>query len=412
MGTTASVDLSDYNLWRDGFPDEVFTDLRRNAPVFHHEMNERVEKMLATDFWVTTKHAHAQRIHRDIDSFTAVDGPLIQDMGTFSEMPTLINMDPPELNKRRRVIASAFTPKAIAKLEHGIRTRAATMVDALLEKRDGDWIDDVADALPMSVIADIIGMPEEDRPKIYDCLDRILKSKAPEFELSEEDQIGLYTTIFEYAKQLTAEKRAHPADDIWSTLASAVITDEDGQELSLPSAELEIFFFVLALAGSDTTKNALAMGLQAYVENPDQLARYHSDESVRQSAVEEVLRWSTPVTYWTRTTKVDIELDGQHIPKGERVVAMLRSANRDEDVFTDPFRFDIGRESNPHVTFGGGGPHHCLGAMLARAEIRAVFDELLPRIERIELGEPSVANPSLISNMFIYDKWPITVVPR
>jgi len=412
MGTTASVDLSDYNLWRDGFPDEVFTELRRDAPVFRHGMNDRVQRMLGTDFWVTTKHAHAQRIHRDIDSFTAVDGPLIQDLGTFSEMPTLINMDPPELSKRRRVIASAFTPKAIAKLEHGIRTRAAAMVGALLEKREGDWIDGVADALPMTVIADIIGMPEQDRPRIYDCFDRILKAKDPKFQLSEKDELGLYTTIFDYATRLTADKREHPADDIWSTLASAVIADEDGQDLSLPAAELEIFFFVLALAGSDTTKNALAMGLQAYVENPDQIARYQADESVRQSAVEEVLRWSTPVTYWTRSTKVDIELDGQHIPKGDRVVAMLRSANRDEDVFDQPFRFDIGREANPHVTFGGGGPHHCLGAMLARAEIRAVFDELLPRIERIELGEPSVANPSLISNMFVFDEWPVTITPK
>jgi cytochrome P450 len=412
MGTTAPVDLSDYDLWRDGFPDALFTDLRHNAPVFRHQLTDRVERLLARDFWVTTKHAHAQRIHRDVDSFTAADGPLIQAMDTFSSYPTLINMDPPELNKRRRVIASAFTPKAIRKLEDGIRVRAASMVAALLEKRDGDWIDDVADALPMSVIADIIGMPERDRPMIYDCFDRILKAKSPKFRLAADDELGLYATIFDYAMRLTADKREHPADDIWSTLTSSVITDEDGNELSLPSAELEIFFFVLALAGSDTTKNALAMGLQAFVENPDQLARYQHDEAVRQSAVEEVLRWSTPVTYWTRTTKVDVELDGHHIPKGERVVAMLRSANRDEEVFDDPFRFDVARAPNPHVTFGGGGPHHCLGAMLARAEIRAVFDELLPHIANVELGEPSVTNPSLLSNMFIFDKWPVTVTPK
>ena len=221
MGTTASVDLSDYNLWRDGFPDDLFAELRRDAPVFHHELTERVERMLARDFWVTTKHAHAQRIHRDVDSFTAADGPLIQAMGTFSSYPTLINMDPPELNKRRRVIASAFTPRAIGKLEDGIRTRAAALVDQLIEKRDGDWIDDVADALPMSVIADIIGMPEADRPMIYDCFDRILKAKDPKFMLSEEDELGLYATIFDYAMRLTAEKRENPADDIWSTLASA-----------------------------------------------------------------------------------------------------------------------------------------------------------------------------------------------
>ncbi len=186
--------------------------------------------------------------------------------------------------------------------------------------------------------------------------------------------------------ELTAEKRRNPTDDIWSTLTSAVVTDENGEQLSIPANELEIFFFVIAFAGSDTTKNALASGLQAFVANPEQIERYRDDEAVRSSAVEEVLRWASPVTFWTRSTKVDVEMDGITIPKGERVVAMLRSANRDEEVFDDPFTFDIGRAENPHVTFGGGGPHHCLGAMLARAEIRAVLDELLCRADDISLG--------------------------
>jgi cytochrome P450 len=412
MTTTVSVDLSDSSLWRNGFPDELFARLRRERPIFHHELTPGVAKTVQRDFWMTTKHHHAVRIHRDADSFTAVDGPLIQAMDTFSSYPTLINMDPPDVTKRRRVIASTFTPRAIAELEEGIRSRAESMVGRLLANGGGDWIGDVADLLPMTVIGDIIGMPEQDRPRIFECFDRILKAKAPDARLSEQEELDLYATIFSYALELTAEKRRNPADDIWSTLTSAVITGDDGEQLSLPADELEIFFFVLAFAGSDTTKNALAAGLEAFVVNPDQIVRYRDDEAVRSAAVEEVLRWATPVTYWTRTAKVDLEIDGQAIPKGDRVVSMLRSANRDEDVFADPFTFDIGRDPNPHVAFGGGGPHHCLGAMLARAEIRAVFDELLLAADGISLGSPKVAYPSLATNMYIFDEMGISLRRR
>ena len=179
-----------------------------------------------------------------------------------------------------------------------------------------------------------------------------------------------------------------------------------------PTNELEFFFFVLAFAGSDTTKNALAIGLQAFVANPDQIERYREEESCQSSAVEEVLRWASPVAYWTRTAKVDVEMDGLHIPKGERVVSMLRSANRDEEVFDAPFTFDIARQPNPHVAFGGGGPHHCLGAMLARAELRAVFDELLLRGDRIALGKAKVTYPNLTTNMSIYDEMAISLTER
>jgi cytochrome P450 len=286
------------------------------------------------------------------------------------------------------------------------------MIDDLLAKREGDWIEDVADALPMSVIGDIIGIPEEDRPRVFDCLDRILKSRTPEGQLNRKQDVDHFAWIFGYAMELTAEKRRNPTDDIWSTLASAVITGDDGEQFSLPENELEFFFFVLAFAGSDTTKNALAIGLQAFVANPDQIERYREEESCRSSAVEEVLRWASPVAYWTRTAKVDVEMDGLHIPKGERVVSMLRSANRDEEVFDAPFIFDIARQPNPHVAFGGGGPHHCLGAMLARAELRAVFDELLLRGDGINLGPARVTYPNLTTNMSIYDEMAITLAER
>jgi cytochrome P450 len=412
MPMTTPVDLSDSALWRNGFPDDLFAELRREQPIFHHELTDGVVKTVKRDFWMTTKHRHAQRIHRDTDSFTAVDGPLIQPIGVMASIPTIIHMDPPDLTKRRRVMSHAFTPKAIAKLEEGIRTRAASMIDRLLAAGGGDWIEDVADVLPMSVIGDIIGIPDEDRPEIFDTFDRILSANAPDSQLTEQDQLELFGKVFSYALELTAEKRRNPVDDIWSTLTSAVITDENGEELSLPANELEIFFFVIAFAGSDTTKNALASGLQAFVANPEQIDRYRADESVRTSAVEEVLRWSTPVAFWTRSTKVDVEMDGVTIPKGDRVVSMLRSANRDEEVFGDPFTFDIGRSDNPHVTFGGGGPHHCLGAMLARAETRAVLDELLCRADDITLGLPKVAYPNLTNNMSIYDEMAISLRPR
>jgi cytochrome P450 len=412
MPTTTPVDLSDSALWRNGFPDDLFAELRHEQPIFHHELTDGVAKTVKRDFWMTTKHTHAQRIHRDTDSFTAVDGPLIQGVGPVGSFPTIINMDPPDLTKRRRVMSHAFTPKAISKLEEGIRARAASMIDRLLDAGGGDWITDVADVLPMSVIGDIIGIPDDDRPEIFDTLDRIVKVASSDDHAAQQDALQLFGKIFTYALELTAQKRRIPTDDIWSTLTSAVVTDENGEQLSIPANELEIFFFVIAFAGSDTTKNALASGLQAFVANPAEIERYRAQEALRASAVEEVLRWSTPVAFWTRSTKVDVEMDGVTIPKGDRVVAMLRSANRDEEVFRDPFTFDIGRVENPHVSFGGGGPHHCLGAMLARAEIRAVLDELLCRADDISLGTPKVAYPSLTNNMSIFDEMAITLTPR
>lgn len=404
----ATLDLADLSLWAGGFPDDVFVDLRRRKPVYHQTRTEAVDKSVGREFWVCTKHAEVTQVHRDHEAFTATDGPLIQEVSVFGAYPAIVNLDPPDHTKRRRTIAKAFTPRAVAKLEEGIRTRAHRMATSLLNARGGEFVD-LAAGLPISVIGDIVGIPDEHRPHVFGLIDQVLKLAGVGLATPEGEALGPFLELFQYAGELTAEKRKNPGDDIWSTLSTAEIDDESGGKFLLPENELEIFFFILALAGSDTTRNALCDGIRAFVAKPAQADRYRSDPDVRARAVEEVLRWSTPIIFWVRGARRDVVLGDTPIKKGSRVVTMLRSANRDEDVFDNPFDFDVARQHNPHVTFGGGGAHHCLGAMLARAEIRAALDEILLNTTDIGLSEPTIQHPSITSNMTVYDSLPITL---
>ncbi len=404
----ATLDLADSSVWADGFPDDVFTELRQGSPVYHQLRTATVDDRVGRDFWVCTKHAEVTQVHRDHDAFTATDGPLIQNVGLFAAYPAIVNLDPPDHTKRRRIIAKAFTPRAVAKLEEGIRTRAHVMARSLLTAGGGEFVD-LAAGLPISVIGDIVGIPDEDRPQVFDLIDEVLKFGVGAVSTPEGDALGPFLELFQYATELTAQKRAHPVDDIWSTLCAAEIDDESGTKFLLPGNELEMFFFILALAGSDTTRNALCDGIRAFVANPAQADRYRSDPDVRTRAVEEVLRWSTPIIFWVRGARRDVLLGGETIKKGARVVTMLRSANRDGDVFDNAFEFDIARQHNPHVAFGGGGVHHCLGAMLARAEIRAALDQILLNTVDVGLGDPAIQHPSIISNMTVYESLPISL---
>ncbi|MCV7089834.1 cytochrome P450 [Mycobacterium interjectum] len=404
--TGATIDLAEPAIWGSRFPDDLFAELRARTPVFHQRLTDDVRSTVGREFWVCTKHADVARVHRDYESFTATRGPLIQDVPLFDAYPAIVSMDPPDHTIRRKVIARAFTPRAVAKLEDGIRDRARAMAATLRESGGGEFVD-LAAGLPISVIGDIVGIPDADRPHVFGLIDRVLKTAGAQMSLPDGDDLLPFMELFQYASALTAHKRERPVDDIWSALCTAEITAESGQSFLLPANELEIFFFILGLAGADTTRNALCDGLRAFVANPDQIAVYRSDPDARRTAVEEVIRYSTPIMFWVRGATKDVVLGGVTIPEGARVVTMLRSANRDEDVFEDPHRFDIRRDPNPHQSFGGGGAHHCLGAMLARAEVRAALDEILLKSGGIEVGEPRMTLPDLCNNMTVYESLPV-----
>ena len=406
--TGTTVDLAEPALWASRFPEELFAQLRARTPVFHQELTDEVKSSVGREFWVRTKHADVARVHRDYESFTATGGPLIQNTPLFDAYPAIVSLDPPDHTIRRRVITRAFTPRSVEKLEDGIRDRAGELAGELLESGGGEFVD-LAAGLPISVIGDIVGIPADDRPHVFGLIEKVLKTAGAQMSVPGGDDILPFVELFQYASTLTAHKREHPADDIWSALCTTEITDESGESFLLPSNELEIFFFVLGLAGADTTRNALCDGIRAFVANPEQVAVYRSDPDARQTAVEEVIRYSTPIMFWVRGATKDVVLGDTLIPEGARVVTMLRSANRDEDVFENPYRFDIRRDPNPHQSFGGGGAHHCLGAMLARAEVRAALDEILLNTEAIQVGQPTMTLPDLTNNMTTYESLPITL---
>jgi cytochrome P450 len=406
--TETLIDLAEPAIWASRFPEELFAALRARTPVFHQRLTDDVKSAVGREFWVCTKHNDVARVHRDSELFTATRGPLIQDVPLFDAYPALVSLDPPDHTIRRKVISRAFTPRAVAKLEDGIRQRAKAMAAALLESGGGEFVD-LAAGLPMSVVGDIVGIPEADRSHVFHLIETVLKTAGAQLAVPDGDDVLPFLELFEYASRLTAQKREHPVDDIWSALCTTEIAAESGESFLLPSNELEIFFFVLGLAGADTTRNALCDGIRAFVASPDQIEIYRSDPDARGTAVEEVIRYSTPIMFWVRGATQDVVLGDTLVPEGARVVTMLRSANRDEDVFEDPYRFDIRRNPNPHQSFGGGGAHHCLGAMLARTEIRAALDEILLNADDIEIGEPTMTLPDLSNNMTVYDSLPISL---
>jgi cytochrome P450 len=391
------LDLTDSALYEHGFPHEVFSRLRAEAPVYWQPFDGRVRESVEPGVWLLSKHADVQAVNRDDARFSAIDGPTLAYVPEMRGI-MLVSMDGAQHSRLRRLISAGFTPRMIGRLEERCRKWAAQLIDQALALHEFDFVAEVAYKLPMHMIADIVGIPERDREWLFSLVARLLCSLDPEGGLSRDDALACEVEMFEYAQRLGEAKRASPADDVWTTL-STVELDGDG----LGETELDFFFMLLTAAGSETTRNALAVGLVTLVQHPEQLERLRTDGSLLKGAVDEIIRWASPVSYFARRAKVDVDIRGVPIKAGDRVTLWYASANRDEEVFADPFRFDITRTPNPYVSFGGGGPHYCLGANLAKLEVATLVDELLRRTHEIEIVAPiawqylTITNPILLA---------------
>jgi cholest-4-en-3-one 26-monooxygenase len=366
------IDLLDPDVFREGRHHEMFEVLRREDPVYFHPEPH------GPGFWCITRHDDLITVNRDHEVFsTAAQGILIPDLGPEGDMvrEMMLYMDPPRHTRYRLLVNKGFTPRMIGLIEEGLRTKARLIVDNVIERGECDFVVDIASELPLQAIAELMGVPQEDRRRLFDWSNRMIGIDDPEFEGDRESGTAAAGELYMYANELAAEKREDPRDDIISRLLGAEI---DGDALS--EAEFDMFFLLLAVAGNETTRNATAHGMKALMDNPDQYAMLVGDPDLLPAAVEEILRWATPVMHFRRTALRDYELRGKRIAAGDKVVMWHISANRDEAVFDDPFTFDIERSPNEHIAFGGGGPHFCLGANLARMELRLIFDEIVRRM--------------------------------
>ena len=385
----ADVDLTDLDNFAAGFPHHLFELHRREAPVWRHEPTGHTPDGEA--FWSVATYDEVLQVLRDPATFSSErggdrrhGGTLLQDLEVAGSVLTM--MDDPRHARLRRLVSTGLTPRRVARMEDDLRRRARTLVDDIEPGRPVDFVERVAAELPMQVICTLLGVPEEDRHELIEAVDPAFDVPEGDAGARLADAATTQARTIAYAAALIAEKRARPTDDMLSVVVHATLDDVEPPELS--ELELFAFFFLLFSAGSETTRNAIAGGLLALLERPDQLDDLRTDLRALPSFVEEVLRWTTPSPAQRRTATCTTALAGHTIEPGEKVLIWEGSANRDEQVFARPGDFDIRRDPNPHLTFGHG-VHHCLGASLARLEIRALFAELLPRFSRYELLEPA-----------------------
>jgi cholest-4-en-3-one 26-monooxygenase len=376
------IDLTDSRNFVSGVPYEWFAHLRRHAPAYRHEEAD------GPGFWAITRHEDCVIVNRDAQRFSSYR------KGTFLwETPEdqleqqrlmMVTMDPPLHTRYRRLVNKGFTPRMIGELQQSIHGVADEIIDRICQKGSADFVIDVAAELPLVVLAELLGVPAEDRSKMFDWSNRMIGREDAEYQgsqvLAEENAALAAAELFGYAAELYEHKRSEPGEDLMSVLTQVEL---DGERLS--ELELDLFFMLLAVAGNETTRNLMSGAMVAFSQFPDQWERLRNDRTLLPSAVEEMLRFVTPVMNFRRQATEDVEIAGQAIKEGEKVVFFHVSANRDEAVFEDPDRFDVGRKPNPHMAFGGGGPHFCLGANLARMEIIVMFEHLLDRIPDISV---------------------------
>ena len=382
------VDLTDLDRFASGFPHDVFTRLRREAPVWFHPPTTHTPG--GEGFWVISRYADVLAVATDARTYSSErggaregGGTLIEDLPSGFATGVLLNMmDDPRHQKLRRLATSTVSPRALAVLEDELRARTAAIVDAAVARGRCDFLLDVAAELPLQAVARLLGVPQEDRHRLFAWANATLDYDGRDLgELDERTRVA-QASMFEYGAWLIGEKRRAPGDDMLSAVLHGTIDDA-------PPTELEslMFFNLLIAAGSETTRNSLAVGLLALIEHPSAWDALRDDPAVMPTAVEEILRWASSTAYNRRTATCDVTLADRGIAAGDKVTLWWSSANRDEAVFPEPFRFDVRRQPNRHLAFGHGN-HFCLGAILARLEIRLVLEALIARVERCALAGP------------------------
>jgi cholest-4-en-3-one 26-monooxygenase len=378
----AQINLLDPDRFVEGVPHEWFTYLRQHAPVYKHP-----EPDGGPGFWVITRYDDVVAINRDGQTYSSEqsrggvvqfeDAAAAQDLTAQGRM--MLTMDAPDHTRYRSLVNRGFTPRMINALHAPIRAMVKEILDRALEKRECDFVTDIASELPLQVIAQMLGVPHEDRHKLFEWSNRLIGGDDPEYAVSREVAINAGFEMYMYSNELAKQRRLEPRDDIVTALLNA---DIDGDRLS--EMDFNVFFLLLAVAGNETTRNALSHGMHALIDHPDQYRMLVENPALVPSATEEILRWASPVMYFRRNVTRDTEVRGQKIQAGDKIGIWYISANRDESIFENPFSFDIKRTPNEHVAFGGGGPHFCLGANLARMEMNIMFDELVRRVDSVE----------------------------
>ncbi|WP_371502633.1 cytochrome P450 [Kitasatospora sp. NBC_00374] len=376
----ADIDLLDPRAFGAGPPHELFARLRREAPVHLHTREQ------GPPFWVLTRHQDVVRVSRDVAGFSSArNGVFLDEQPEAVRGPgrtTLVNLDPPDHTRLRGIVGKAFTPAAVGSLAQRIRTLCTVTLDRISERGECDFVREVAAELSLAVLADILGFPDaEDRRRVH----RLTKLLGDPLEQAFPDVTMRATLqLFEFAGDLAAWRRTDPGDDLVSVLTQARV---DGEPLT--TRQFELFFLLLATAGHLTTQYLISGAMLAFFQHPAQWYRLIDEPGLLDTGVDEILRWVSPVMQFQRTATRDVELGGRRISEGDRVAMYYVSANRDETVFENPDRFDLARSASSQVSFGAGGPHHCLGNNLARLEIRILFEELARRMPDLEPVGPA-----------------------
>jgi cytochrome P450 len=396
------IALSDPEVWIGGEREGVFAKLRAEAPISFHEEFEPPPEMAiprGPGFWALTRYDDVMHVSRNPEIFRSAPTSTIGDIpAEIAEwLGSMINMDAPKHTKLRLIVNKGFTPRQVGKIEESVRLQAREIVDRVAPLGECDFVTEIAAALPLQIICDMMGIPREDTKMIFDHTNVILGVGDPEYVNSMEDLMAAGMGLFQYGLALAEDRMANPRDDITTALMQAEVEDENGKHKLTPQ-ELGSFFLLLVAAGNETTRNAISHGMLAMTEHPDQRKIWVGDfETVSPTAVDEIVRWATPVINFRRTASTDTVVGGQEIKAGQKVVMWYNSANRDEAAFDDPYRFDVTRSPNEHVGFGAGGPHFCLGANLARREIRVMFEEIFRKLPDLEItGEPAMLQSSFI----------------